>query len=366
MNISYSDHIYNPVVDITDLYEDKSNIATYDLLIFIGRFQPFHLGHSRVIDIALRKSNKVLVLVGSANRPRRPRNPWNFVEREQMIRSAYYEVPQEKLLIKPLEDFTYRDNQWIEAVQDAVCSIALPENPRIGLIGCSKDHTSYYLNLFPQWGSVNVKFLNPLNSTDIRDHIFSEMPTADIIKSIAGVTPITVLQFVKSWIDNYDAHLDVKKYYKFCSEYKSKRQTNSAYPIQDITADAIVTCSGHVLLVKRKKHPGKALWTLPGGYVNPTETMEQAAIRELREETKISLPDKLLLAYITKSRLFDDPNRSERGRIVTNTIRIEIPAGQLPKIKGSDDAEDARWVPLSDIKSENMFEDHYDQLQVLL
>lgn len=361
------DHITNPILSIDDLYEDKSNTQVYDLLVFIGRFQPFHLGHSRVIDIALRKANKVLVLVGSSDRPRRPRNPWNYYERAGMIINTYNEVPASKLIVQPLLDYTYRDSEWIKAVQELVSTqVSNIDNPRIGLIGCAKDHSSYYLNLFPQWGSVNVRFLNPLNSTDLRKEIFSDKTTKEVIDTISPFVPLATIPFLRSWRDNYDAHIEVKEYWDFCAKYKEKRQLNAKYPVQDITADNIVTCSGHVLLVRRKKQPGKGLWALPGGYINPEETLQEAALRELREETKISLSDKLLKAYIKTSRVFDDPHRSERGRIITNTIWIDLPAGPLPKVKGSDDAEDAKWVPLSDISSLNMFEDHFDQIQAIL
>lgn len=358
---SYSDNVYNPVVNITDTNSNNR----YDLLVFIGRFQPFHFGHSRVIDIALRKSDKVLVLVGSAFRPRRPRNPWTFTERVSMIRESYPEVPSDKLIFAPLEDYTYRDNVWIKTVQEIVAK-QVPKDAKIGLIGCSKDHTSYYLDLFPQWGSVNVEFLNPLNSTDIRKLIFGDSAVRDTENSARPLVPAFVLNYLCQWKNSSPDFADVSAYWNFCETYKAKRQHGSLYPVQDVTVDNIVTCSGHVLLVKRKAHPGKGLWALPGGYLNPTETVVQGALRELREETKINLSDKMLKAYITNQGVFDDPHRSERGRIISHTLRIEIPAGPLPRIKGSDDAEEATWLPLSEISSEKLFEDHYDQLQVLL
>ena len=132
-----------------------------------------------------------------------------------------------------------------------------------------------------------------------------------------------------------------------------------------VTADSLVIQSGHVLMIKRKAEPGKGLMALPGGYVNANtdRSVEDAAIRELREETKIKVPDPVLRGNIKDSRVFDAIDRSPRGRIITHCFKIVLPDGELPKVKGSDDAEKAKWIPISEIKSENCFEDHFDLIQ---
>ena len=60
----------------------------YDYAVFIGRFEPFHNAHRRVIDKALQIAGKVVVLVGSSNKPRSTKDPFFFDERKVMIRSA--------------------------------------------------------------------------------------------------------------------------------------------------------------------------------------------------------------------------------------------------------------------------------------
>lgn len=366
--MSYSDESKNPIENISDLYQGRVNDQEYDLLVFIGRFQPFHFGHKKVIDIALKKAKKVLVLVGSSFRPARPRNPWSFYDRKVMIDKVYSYVPASKLIIRALEDFTYRDEMWITEVQDIAASYVTDIiNPKIGLIGCSKDHSSYYLNLFPQWGSIKVKFLNPLNSTDIRDIVFSDDNVDDKLQAIEGLVPQEVSRFLYNYILNSESYFETRRYFSFCKKYLEKRQNGVEFPVQDITADAVVIQSGHILLVERKSEPGRGLLALPGGYVNPTEKWLDTAIRELREETCIKVPEPVLRGSITDSAIFDDPNRSERGRIVTQAFKITLPnSKELPKIKGGDDAAKAFWVPLSAIRSENMFEDHYDIIQFFL
>jgi bifunctional NMN adenylyltransferase/nudix hydrolase len=85
-------------------------------------------------------------------------------------------------------------------------------------------------------------------------------------------------------------------------------------------------------------------------------------IRELREETGLKLPEKVLRGSIKSTKVFDHVDRSERGRIITVAFHITLINGEwdLPKVKGMDDAEKAQWVPLNKVSPETMFEDHYD------
>ncbi|MEC8908597.1 MAG: bifunctional nicotinamide-nucleotide adenylyltransferase/Nudix hydroxylase, partial [Pseudomonadota bacterium] len=70
---------------------------------------------------------------------------------------------------------------------------------------------------------------------------------------------------------------------------------------------------------------------------------------------------------IRKQAVFDDPYRSARGRTITHAFYIELePNASLPKVKGSDDARQACWMPLGDLKPQDMFEDHYFVIQDML
>lgn len=97
------------------------------------------------------------------------------------------------------------------------------------------------------------------------------------------------------------------------------------------------------------------------------ETLEDGMIRELREETKIKVPDPVLRGSIVNVRTFDDPNRSTIGRVITQAFHIKLTDRiELPKIKGSDDAEKAKWVPISDLREDMMFDDHYHIIQYFI
>ena len=86
-------------------------------------------------------------------------------------------------------------------------------------------------------------------------------------------------------------------------------------------------------------------------------------IRELREETGLKIPAPVLRGSLQGSRVFDGVDRSERGRVITHAFAISLPDGPLPKVKGMDDADKARWVPLSEVKSSECFDDHYEIIQ---
>jgi bifunctional NMN adenylyltransferase/nudix hydrolase len=183
---------------------------------------------------------------------------------------------------------------------------------------------------------------------------------------IKGVVPETTFNFLTEFWKT-DGFEQVVREREFVETYK-KQYASLPYPPIFSTADAVVMQSGHVLMIKRRAEPGKGLWALPGGYVNANtdKSVEDAAIRELREETGIKVPAPVLRGSIETTKVFDAIDRSARGRIITHAFKIVLPDGELPKVKGQDDAEKARWVPIAEVRSEECFEDHYEIIQHFL
>jgi len=345
----------------------------FDLLVFVGRFQPFHNEHKRVIDIALEKSKNVLILVGSAGKARTIRNPFTFDERRDMITGCYendWDVidpegqTERRLIIRPLYDKTYNDAAWVKQVQEIVKDTTLDVmNPsgfiasgyndaKVGLIGASKDGTSYYLKLFPQWKSVNVEIENDVHATTVREAFLDDRYAA--YRDVPG----TVADFLGDFRET-ETYNQLQDELKFVRSYKKQWEV-SPYPVKHATVDAVVEQSGHILLVKRKAEPGKGLWALPGGHLNEYEKQLDGAIRELREETKIKVPEAVLRGSIRDHETFDDPYRSTLGRVITKAYHFKLPDDiTLPRVKGSDDAEKAKWVPISELREEDFFDDHF-------
>lgn len=161
-------HIY--LNDTTDEFT-KSEITpmyTFDYLVFIGRFQPFHLAHMQTIEIALQQSQNVILALGSAQSERNIKNPFLAIEREQMILSNFSEQEQKRIHFVHVVD-VYNDEKWVKQVKDLVNAVIQP-NMKVGLIGHFKDESSYYLRLFPEWQMVELDSLkNSISATPMRE-----------------------------------------------------------------------------------------------------------------------------------------------------------------------------------------------------
>jgi bifunctional NMN adenylyltransferase/nudix hydrolase len=346
-------------------------IKKYDTLVFIGRFQPIHNAHVEIIRRATELAKQVIIIVGSAKQPRTYKNPFTAHERTDLLKLVY-QVGDKNTSIRldTNTDTIYNDDAWAIRVQSIVAKYTYA-GEKIGIIGHKKDLTSDYLNMFPQWSLEEVESIEPLHATDIRDLFFRRDVNMNFVKH---VVPANVFMFLENFRNTREFEQIVKER-EFLIECK-RPYVSLPYPPIFVTSDAAVMCSAHILLIKRRAEPGKGLWALPGGYVNAQtyitnsgkvveadKSVEDAMLRELREETLIKVPTPVLRGSIEGQKVFDAVDRSPRGRIITHAFKIMLPAGELPKVKGSDDAEKAKWIPIAEVNSEECFEDHYEIIQ---
>jgi ADP-ribose pyrophosphatase len=117
------------------------------------------------------------------------------------------------------------------------------------------------------------------------------------------------------------------------------------YPDQPrVAVGAIVFKDSQVLLVRRGKPPAKDLWAIPGGSVEICETLQQAAEREIFEETGITI--QALEPVFT----FDYIERDEVGCARFHYVIIDLTADYVRgEPKAGDDAAEARWVSSKEI-----------------
>ncbi len=95
-----------------------------------------------------------------------------------------------------------------------------------------------------------------------------------------------------------------------------------------------------LLMIQRGDHPYIGQWALPGGFVQMDESLDEAALRELKEETNI---DKI---YMEQLYTWGDVNRDPRTRVISTSYMSLVDSSTL-NIKASDDADDAKWFTVS-------------------
>jgi bifunctional NMN adenylyltransferase/nudix hydrolase len=344
----------------------------YDYLVFIGRFEPFHNGHAAVARHALARAKKLIFLVGSADTPRTIKNPWTVAERAVMVQSAL-DTDEGRLIIRPLRDHLYNESQWVAAVQRTVAEAIKADGgdaaAKIGLIGQDKDASSYYLREFPQWELVDVQHTETLSATELRRYLFeaNQVDSHGGRMLIRANVPGPVFEMLEAFRKSSPSFAQLVVEFQFIEQYRAAWK-DAPYPPTFVTTDAVVVHSGHVLLVRRRAEPGKGLWALPGGFVGQGEGLLESCLRELREETRLKIPVPVLKGSIKGSHVFDHPERSLRGRTITHAFHFDFPAGDLPDVRGGDDADKARWVPVSEAleMSSKLYEDHLHILEFFL
>jgi bifunctional NMN adenylyltransferase/nudix hydrolase len=318
--------------------------------VFIGRFQPPHQTHIAVMLEALENVQKLIVVIGSAKTARNIKNPFLAEERQHLIQTALETagIDKTRIAFTYVRDYFYNEAMWLASVQNGVHSITKGSD-HIALLGHVKDNSSYYLKSFPQWDYLPTKIVSSLNATEIRNALWTGQP----IKNM--VNPSTA-----KWLNEFQKtqeYQDLVLEYQFVQEYK-KIWAAAPYPPVFVTTDAVVMKSGFVLVIKRGDHPGKGKYAMPGGFLNQKESLLEGCLRELLEETGLKLETN---KHLKNNAVFDYPDRSLRGRTITHAYHFDLGIGSLPTIKGSDDAADAFWMPLSDAlaKPELFFEDHH-------
>lgn len=328
---------------------------SYDYLVFIGRFQPVHLGHIAMMREALQRADKLIVLCGAAGSARRMRNPWHETERYAMIRGALDAAENARVHIGAVADYP-DDGDWVAAVRAEVARMVADDGKaaaRIAIFGHIKDETSYYLELFPDWGLVSVASVGDYNATAVRKayfradaaHPFRHPYLPEAVSAwLAAFRATPDFAWLLAEKDSIDAHKALWR--------------DTPYPVLFVTVDAVVFHRGHVLMIRRKHHPGKDLWALPGGYLDVNEKLFDGCLRELREETGWDFAD--AAARLLGSAVFDTPTRSDRGRIISHAFAFRLPDdGEQPVVQGADDAAEARWIDLATLDRRQCFDDHY-------
>lgn len=133
-----------------------------------------------------------------------------------------------------------------------------------------------------------------------------------------------------------------------------KREEKDKYEKPSVTADMLIftvvdkASSNNrklpekdlrILLVKRKDHPYIGQWAIPGGFANMNESLDESAMRELKEETNLDS------IYMEQLYTWGDVERDPRMRVISTSYMALVDSSNL-NVKAGDDAEDAKWFTI--------------------
>lgn len=117
------------------------------------------------------------------------------------------------------------------------------------------------------------------------------------------------------------------------------------HPRPELTVDVVIFTLReerlNVLLVRRARPPYQGHWALPGGFVEKNEPLENAAARELEEETGVQD------AYLEQLYTYGDPGRDPRGRVVSVAYFALLPKNALAREEAGSDAAQLGWFPVN-------------------
>ena len=320
----------------------------------IGRFQPFHIGHQSLVNHAFSVADRVVICLGDTGGIRSFRDPWTPEERESMIRACYPEVPEWKLQFVTIYDYPYNDDEWAMYVRGAIRTFTKESDENI-LVGMDKDHTSFYLHMFPEMKQELFESSIKLDATEIRRLIFSgNQKYRDFI--LPESYKRLRIAFKNRIFEEYEALVEDEKLWHSKGIDKYGPQPKTA-------VDACIETRSRVLLVVRGGKVGYGGYALPGGYLDPSERLLDGALRELAEETGIKIAKADVPRCHRQMFTFDHPQRSPLSRTITHVLNIKLPEefADANKPVPGDDAQNAFWFDKSQLthSRDKFFSDHW-------
>ena len=195
----------------------------------------------------------------------------------------------------------------------------------------------------------NVTFLGAgdntdgISSTAVREILFKnpECHYSDVRDYITHV----VFRYIKDnelYFQNGNDYNEKEK--EFLKEYAVKKEKNH-WGEPSVTTDTVAYNGDKILLIRRGNYPYKNFWALPGGFFEKTdEDLNFGAQRELKEETGIDIDPKYFRQIKTYGHNFDP-----RMKIVDVAFSVRVSKKDMDKVKGLDDACDARWFQIDEL-----------------
>ncbi|MCK9369161.1 NUDIX domain-containing protein [Candidatus Dojkabacteria bacterium] len=288
-----------------------------DVGVIVGRFQvdELHDGHISLINQIVNNHRKVIVFLGLSPCKCTVRNPLDFESRKKMILEKFPDI-----IVLYIMD-QYSDISWSDNLDNQIKIISGPKQTVI-LYGSRDSFIKYYSGKY--------------ETEELEQTIFTS--GTEIRKKISNLVAGSP-EFRKGVI------------------WAVNNQWPKCFPTVDI---AIIGRKYNTLSVMLGKRKGEPKYRFVGGFVNPGETLESAALREVIEETCLSLKG---LRYL-KSFVIDDWRYRSEADKITSSLFIGEYDGDLPQ--ASDDIDELRWFVLAQSLLSVIVDEHKDMMYSLL
>lgn len=283
-----------------------------------------------------------------------------------MLLGSLSEQDRARVDVVPVRDY-YDEARWVRAVQQAVSERTQPGS-RIGLVGHFKDASSSYLSSFPGWELIPLARQGEIDATMIRNAYFGATATTIPIalSPFHDVLPKSTRTLLERFATQPE-FAELQNEWRMLRGYR-EAWASAPYPPIFVTVDTVLRCQNQVLLIRRAHAPGRGLLALPGGFLEPRESIWRSCLRELVEETHCDVAPERLEQALQDVHVFDHPDRSQRGRTITHAHYFDLGDSPLPSVQADDDAEQVLWMPIDQIalNEEMLFEDHFQILNHFL
>jgi len=306
--------------------------------VIVGRFQVPQLtsGHKKLIDHVLENNDEIVIFIGQCTARLDLRDPLPGDVVYSMI-TSYLELKLNKkgelvrYIVESLPDQSTND-YWIKMLDERIFDIT-SEHEDVTLYG-GRDS---FLNVYSPTGKYKTQFFDSDDTSE----------------------GTRVRKFFQE-----DYH-DIKNELSKMNSYESFQAgiihaSSLLFPTSFQCVDVVAwTHSNKIVLIRKK---GSPVWQLPGGFVDVTdETLEDAAVRELKEETGLIAIDPI---YVLSHRINDFRYRNRRDKIMTALYSVFLEEKELLYMKAMDDAFDICHSSFDDIKCGNtlVLEDHKQML----
>ncbi len=269
--------------------------------VLIGRFQPPHAAHLQLMQGALARHGRLLVLLGSANMARSAKNPFSAGERARLVRSALG-VRAAQLRVGALPD-RFEGARWAQDVREAVGRLGWRDPV---LVGHEKDATGSYLHWFPDWPLDALPGVPGLNATDLRRALWRR----DWGALAAHVHPSTL-----AWLEAFAL---TPVFARLAQEAAAIDVERARHPADWVWRERLgLYREGPLVALARRRGPiGAGLWSLPevhgeggallGVFTHPSRSLlgaSEARVERL-EQRPAGAEARPLRAMLTRPRRF--------------------------------------------------------------